>query len=97
MTLLHALIGTVVPHALAAMPDLHSIIDTVGQGLPGAGDFVALSTPGGTGGFNGIMVSVAEKVRPLLGITAILLIAFAGARTALATLSEAIGLRREST
>ncbi len=79
MTFLHFLAGLLAPKALA-MPDLQGIIDIVGQGLPGAGDFVPTSIAGGTGGFNGIMVAIAEKVRPLLGVTAMVLIAFAGAR-----------------
>lgn len=80
MTTLTFLFDLLAPAKAFAMPDLHAIIESVGQGLPGASDFVAMSNPGGTGGFNGIMVSVAEKVRPLLGITAMVLIAFAGAR-----------------
>lgn len=81
MSLLTLLIGLLAPaHAYAQASEIHSVIDSIGGALPGVGAFVPVSASSTAGGLNGIMITVAERVRPLLIVTSLLLIVVAGVR-----------------
>ncbi len=76
-----------IPVAHAAT-DIQGVIDSVGSMLPDAGSFVSESTGGNVGGLNGIMIAIAEQIRPLFSIIALLLIVVMGLRMIIAQEDE---------